>query len=377
MSTEGEGLESIDDETTNDREIPTLDENGGLAIKLVVVAIVVGGVIYAIYYFGNLYFKLEEKKEVIEHGEISTSKLELPAIVSQAATYMTETTQEIIDEEEAVEPEEESLSDAEKRRRSGPLTIYTASIGGKKETPKHRQERASRDDYLNSMMSMAKEMSGQGEKPEKTLNDSLDIANTTGVTAKQITDLSSKLLQGKMISATLETAIQSDLSGMARAVLTEPVYSADGRRLLVSQGSRAIGQYKGGMEQGQARVFVIWQRIITPQGTDIALNSPGTGPLGRAGHSGWIESHFMERFGASMLLSVISGGAGAAAGLAANGNQEAIQGAQDGFNRSSEIALQNAINIKPTLHKNQGEAIKIFVARDIDFRNISMASYAR
>ena len=114
MSTEGEGLESIDDETTNDREIPTLDENGGLAIKLVVVAIVVGGVIYAIYYFGNLYFKLEEKKEVIEHGEISTSKLELPAIVSQAATYMTETTQEIIDEEEAVEPEEESLSDAEK-----------------------------------------------------------------------------------------------------------------------------------------------------------------------------------------------------------------------------------------------------------------------
>ena len=224
---------------------------------------------------------------------------------------------------------------------------------------------------------MAKEMSGQGEKPEKTLNDSLDIANTTGVTAKQITDLSSKLLQGKMISATLETAIQSDLSGMARAVLTEPVYSADGRRLLVSQGSRAIGQYKGGMEQGQARVFVIWQRIITPQGTDIALNSPGTGPLGRAGHSGWIESHFMERFGASMLLSVISGGAGAAAGLAANGNQEAIQGAQDGFNRSSEIALQNAINIKPTLHKNQGEAIKIFVARDIDFRNISMASYAR
>ena len=37
---------------------------------------------------------------------------------------------------------------------------------------------------------------------------------------------------------------------------------------------------------------------------------------------------------------------------------------------AASIAVENSINIKPTLYKNQGEIIKIFVARDVDFSTV-------
>ncbi len=224
---------------------------------------------------------------------------------------------------------------------------------------------------------MGKVLPGGETEKEKTLNEQLDIANNSTVHATRINGLSTKLLQGKMIGAILETAIQSDLSGMVRAEITEPVYSSNGKRLLIPQGSRVVGQYTGGLKNGQSRIFIVWQRVITPSGIDVALNSPGTGPLGRAGHGGWIDSHFWERFGSSILLSILGGGTSALAGFAADGNQQAISNTQQGFNRSAEIALENSINIKPTLHKNHGESIKIFVARDIDFKRVLEAQYAR
>ena len=167
-----------------------------------------------------------------------------------------------------------------------------------------------------------------------------------------------------MIGAVLETAIQSDLPGMVRAIVSEPVYSEDGRTLLIEKGSRIVGEYRAGLVQGQGRIFVIWNRVITPNGIDIQITSPGTGPLGRAGHTGWIDSHFLERFGASILLSVVG-----AVAAQSNDDQFNVE-LGEGFNDSAEIALENSINIRPTLHKNQGDRIKIFVARDLNFKPV-------
>ena len=193
------------------------------------------------------------------------------------------------------------------------------------------------------------------------------------VAASYLPDQRYMMLQGKMITAILETAIQSDLPGMVRAIISEPVHSADGTHLLIPQGSRAIGNYKGGIQAGQVRIFVVWNRVITPQGTDIEINSPGIGPLGRAGHSGWTDHHFLERFGSSVFLSVIGGVSANIAGRGVNNNQQTISQVGDNFNKSSEIALENSINIQPTLHKNHGETIKIFVARDVNFKAVILA----
>ena len=65
------------------------------------------------------------------------------------------------------------------------------------------------------------------------------------------------IAQGTMIRGTLETAINSDLAGMARASVREDVYSFDGRRILIPAGSSLIGDYKADIQQGQERVFIV------------------------------------------------------------------------------------------------------------------------
>ena len=187
-------------------------------------------------------------------------------------------------------------------------------------------------------------------------------AKTSGVTASYIAEKPYTIAEGKMLGCVLETAIHSALPGMTRCVLSENIFSYDGSQLLLKKGSRLVGQYEGGIQAGEDRIFVIWTRIITPGGIDISLDSPGTGELGRAGHGVYVDSHFFERFGASALLSIVGG-------LAASENNGDIRVAAvgDSFNKSAEIALKESIKIRPTGHKNQGERVKVFVARDIDF----------
>jgi len=192
---------------------------------------------------------------------------------------------------------------------------------------------------------------------------SISTTEVEAVTAGYVSDLSYKVLQGKTIPAVLETAVNSDLPGMMRASVSEPVYSEDGNALLIPQGSRLIGEYKSGIKRGQVRVFVIWSRLIRPDGIDIKLDSPGSDSLGRSGLTGFVDTHFMERFGSSALLSLIGG---YAQGESDNDNQQAVL--SDSFSKSAEIALENSINISPTIHINQGERINVFVAKDLNFK---------
>lgn len=180
--------------------------------------------------------------------------------------------------------------------------------------------------------------------------------------------------EGTMISAVLETAIQSNLPGKLRATVDEDVYSCDGRTLLIEKGTTAIGEYQSGLKQGEVRLFAIWDRMLTPHGIDVEFQSPGTDQLGRSGLSGWVDTHFWQRFGSSVMLSIIGAYTAREASKESTNSQIIAQSVSENFNRSSEIALENAINIPPTLNKNQGDLIKIFVTRDINFKEAYLLS---
>lgn len=179
------------------------------------------------------------------------------------------------------------------------------------------------------------------------------------------------IAQGNLIHATLETAINSDLPGMLRAIVSQPVYSEDGRTVLIHRGSRLIGQYKSGIETGQTRIFVVWTRVIEPNGVSIQLGSPGVDSLGVAGFGADnIDNHFWKMFGTASLLSVIGAGAsnvGVNPMDQYNASQMYRQALSQSFAQSANNALQKNASIPPTLHKNQGAAVIVFVAKDLDF----------
>ena len=186
------------------------------------------------------------------------------------------------------------------------------------------------------------------------------------------------IAQGTMIAGILETAIQSDLPGMLRAIVSEDIYGFDGTELLIPRGSRLIGRYKSGLVRGQVRVFVMWNRILRTDGVSINLGSYGTDDLGRSGLDGDLDTHFLERFGSSILLSMIDTGMQIGANSLDNQNSAtvAIESGQD-VSSAAQVALENSIAIPPTIHVDQGKRIKVFVSKDLDFSTIETSSSAR
>jgi type IV secretory pathway VirB10-like protein len=183
--------------------------------------------------------------------------------------------------------------------------------------------------------------------------------------ATQMTHLTATITQGATIPAVLETALNSDLPGYTRAVVSRDVRSFDGKAVLIPRGSRLIGQYRSALSQGQSRVFVIWTRVIRPDGVSVQIGSPGEDALGRGGLTGEVDSHFFARFGGAVLLSVLNTGLAAVAGTPST--QVVIGSPSAAVGAAASATVPTGENIVPTIKVDQGAAITIFVARDLDF----------
>jgi type IV secretion system protein VirB10 len=195
------------------------------------------------------------------------------------------------------------------------------------------------------------------------------------------------LARGTYIRCVLETRIVSDLPGFASCIVTEPVYSMNGNKLLIPKGSKVSGQYKQeSLESG--RVGVVWERVLTTDGLDIGLVSPGVDGLGAAGHPGHIDRHWGSRITAAVLISLIGDAVqivsdkhvsdssrttttinGTTGTVATQTNPYQSQTANT-LQQLSRSALQEAANRQATITINQGELINIYASRDIDFSTV-------
>jgi type IV secretion system protein VirB10 len=176
------------------------------------------------------------------------------------------------------------------------------------------------------------------------------------------------LAKGAFIDCTLETAIDSTLPGMTTCITATDTFSADGTVVLLERGTKLVGETRGQVQQGMARIFVLWTEARTPTGVVVPLSSPGTDELGRSGLPGEVNRHFWERFGAAILMTVING--------AVQGwinSQNSVGSVSVAPSTATDVMseiLRGTINIPPTVTKAQGDRIQVFVARDVDFRPV-------
>jgi type IV secretion system protein VirB10 len=174
------------------------------------------------------------------------------------------------------------------------------------------------------------------------------------------------LPKGAFIDCTLETAIDSTLPGMTTCVTASDTFGVDGKVVLLERGTKLVGETRGQVQQGTARVFVLWTEARTPTGVIVPLDSPGADELGRAGLAGTVERHFWERFGAALLISTIDGGIQAAVQSSNRGDGAVIYNPSATQDVATEV-LKSTLNIAPTVRKDNGDRIQILVARDVDF----------
>ena len=175
------------------------------------------------------------------------------------------------------------------------------------------------------------------------------------------------LQAGSVIPAALITGIRSDLPGQISAQVTENVYdSPTGRFLLVPQGTRLIGQYDSGVGFGQARVLLVWTRLILPNGRSIVLErQPGVDTRGYAGLEDGVDHHWSAVAKAAGLSTLL----GVGADLAIDNDQRLLHairdGAQDTVNNAGQKIVEQQLNVKPTLTIRSGFPVRVIVTRDL------------
>jgi type IV secretion system protein VirB10 len=208
-----------------------------------------------------------------------------------------------------------------------------------------------------------------GAEPRNELADKLKATTIEGVRAARLPNRNLLVTQGTAIPCVLETAMSSDVPGFVSCVVLRDVLSDSGHVVLMEKGTQIVGEYRGQVRKGSKRMFVLWTRAKTPTGVIVALASPATDALGRAGFDGEIDTHFWERFGAALLLSIVSDAAAVGRQQLDDADIE-IRNTSGAANTAAGIAVERSIDIPPTLNKNQGERVNIFVARDLDFSSV-------
>jgi type IV secretion system protein TrbI len=180
---------------------------------------------------------------------------------------------------------------------------------------------------------------------------------------------------GWEIPAIMEQAVNSDLPGDLKALVTANVYdTATGNYLLIPQGARLIGSYDSAVAYGQNGLQVIWNRIIFPDASSVDLSGMvGQDAHGASGFRQDVDNHYKRLIGFSVLSSLFSAGFQlsqprrgtilqypTAAEIAAGSvGQEVSQ-------TGAQITRKN-LNIQPTIKVPIGYKFNVRVNRDMLF----------
>ncbi|WP_037382818.1 type IV secretion system protein VirB10 [Sinorhizobium americanum] len=262
-------------------------------------------------------------------------------------------------------PADDPLLDSARR---APVMAYD----GQRALPQRRENTATSTDpdanYLPLDSTFAT-FNTQREDQARRFDQLMTPTQLEGSRAGRLGNRNFIVAMGASIPCVLETALASDQPGFASCIISRDVLSDNGRVVLMEKGTQVVGEYRGGLTRGQNRLFVLWNRAKTPKGVIITLASPTTDALGRAGMDGYVDSHWWERFGSALLLSIVGDASSYLGSRLQDGDVEAQRTTTAG-QQAATVAVEQSINIPPTLKKHQGELVSIFVARDLDFSGV-------
>lgn len=236
-----------------------------------------------------------------------------------------------------------------------------------------------RDDAINNAIDQqlaqqqkAMQAAGIGGAPPPQKESLISVA----ANAQTLRNPDTLLVRGTFIRCVLETRIITDIPGFTSCIVTEPVYSINGRKLLLPKGSKVLGAYD--TDATGPRVAVIWDRIITPNGFNVKMKSPGVDGLGSAGHPGKYDAHWPSRMASALMISLVADAFKYAAaehgptqneiapgGVVVQSPYESVT-AQT-MEKLANQALAKSMNRPATVTINQGTVLNVYVAQDVDF----------
>jgi type IV secretion system protein VirB10 len=217
--------------------------------------------------------------------------------------------------------------------------------------------------------------------------NALDKLEKSKVTVKTtlVGDRVHSITQGKLLTAVLETAINTEIPGSVRGIISRDVYGESGNEVLIPKGSRLYGSYSSKIVKGQGRVDISWTRLIRPDGVDLAISFSASDQFGRSGIEGEVNNKYGSIVAGSLLTSVLAVGSAAAVGKLLGGNTSVSTTTSNGATTTTGTAANQAIadvtktiidtagtivgntlDITPVIRVPQGTKVTVIVNADMN-----------
>jgi type IV secretion system protein VirB10 len=179
-------------------------------------------------------------------------------------------------------------------------------------------------------------------------------------------------LEGTLIDTVLTNRLDGSVAAPVNCLVTNPVYSHDGRQVLIPAGARVIGQTNPVQAFGESRLAVSFTRLVMPDGRTYRLDQfMGLNDIGDAGLRDQVNRHYTSTFGASAAVGLISGFAqylGTAGFNRGSGDRTVIitGGVSDAAAQSTAQVMNRYLNRLPSITIREGHRVKVYVTGDFD-----------
>jgi type IV secretion system protein VirB10 len=180
------------------------------------------------------------------------------------------------------------------------------------------------------------------------------------------------IYEGLTMDTILMNRLDGDAPSPVKVLVSSPVYSHDRQHVLIPDGTVVIGEARKIGSNGfgqQRRMAVVFHRMIMPDGYSVDLDQfHGLDQIGEEGLKDKVNNHYVEIFGTSIALGVISGAGQIAAGggtITTSGSQAFTTGAASSVSQSATNVLDRFIQIPPTITIREGHRIKVYFTQDM------------
>lgn len=180
-----------------------------------------------------------------------------------------------------------------------------------------------------------------------------------------------ELKAGAVVPAALLTGVDTARAGPVVAMTTQNVFdTVSGRHLLIPQGTRLIGRHEGESAYGDRRAFLVWDRLILPNGKSLMLDGePGVDAQGAVGVRGQVDRRLFPLLVGTLFAGAITtlgqmardgGDRGSGGWLGDAGDAAAIEGAQVGGR-----LVDRELEVRPSIRLRPGAPVQVMITRDL------------
>jgi type IV secretory pathway VirB10-like protein len=176
------------------------------------------------------------------------------------------------------------------------------------------------------------------------------------------------VFEGTTIDTALVNRLDGEFAGPVKVLVTNPIYSQDRQHVLIPEGTFILGDTQKVSGFGQKRLAVTFHRLLMPDGYSVDLDQfHGLDQVGDTGLKDKVNNHYLQIFGASIALGIISGAAEATtnSGYSESGSDMYRQGLASSLASSGANVLDKFINIPPTITIREGHRIKVYLTQDM------------